>query len=88
MTKDSTRIDGKIFGVSADAITYRFKKMREDLEITDLKFHDLRHEAASRFFEMGVFDTMEVAAITGHKTLNMLKRYTHLKPENLAKKLA
>jgi hypothetical protein len=30
---------------------------------------------------------MEVAAITGHKTLSMLKRYTHLRPEDLAKKL-
>lgn len=30
---------------------------------------------------------MEVAAITGHKTLDMLKRYTHLRAEDLAKKL-
>jgi len=30
---------------------------------------------------------MEVAAITGHKTLEMLKRYTHLRAEDLAKKL-
>lgn len=29
---------------------------------------------------------MEVAAITGHKTLDMLKRYTHLRAEDLAKK--
>jgi hypothetical protein len=31
---------------------------------------------------------MEVASITGHKTLDMLKRYTHLRAEDLAKKLA
>ena len=30
---------------------------------------------------------MEVAAITGHKTLQMLKRYTHLRAEDLAKRL-
>jgi len=30
---------------------------------------------------------MEVSAITGHKTLQMLKRYTHLKAEDLAEKL-
>jgi len=30
---------------------------------------------------------MEVAAITGHKTLVMLKRYTHLRAEDLAQKL-
>lgn len=52
-----------------------------------LHFHDLRHEATSRLFERGVFDSMEVASITGHKTLAMLKRYTHLRAEDLARKL-
>ena len=56
--------------------------------LVNLRFHDLRHEAASRLFEMGVFDIMEVASITGHKTLQMLKRYTHLKAVDLAKKMA
>ena len=55
--------------------------------LMDLRFHDLRHEATSRLFERGVFDSMEVAAITGHKTLQMLKRYTHLRAEDLARKL-
>lgn len=55
--------------------------------LSDLRFHDLRHEATSRLFEKGVFDSMEVASITGHKTLQMLKRYTHLRAEDLAKKL-
>jgi integrase len=56
--------------------------------LTNLVFHDLRHEAASRLFEMGKFDIMEVASITGHRTLGMLKRYTHLKAKDLARKLA
>jgi integrase len=50
-------------------------------------FHDLRHCATSRLFERGL-GLMEVAAITGHKTLAMLHRYTHLKAEDLALKLA
>lgn len=54
--------------------------------ITDLRFHDLRHEATSRLFELGL-DSIEASAITGHKTLSMLKRYTHLRPDDLAKKL-
>jgi integrase len=54
--------------------------------LADLTFHDLRHEATSRFFEKG-FNVMEVASITGHKTLQMLKRYTHLKAEDLAKRM-
>lgn len=55
--------------------------------LMDLRFHDLRHEATSRLFERGVFESMEVAAITGHKTMQMLKRYTHLRAEDLARKL-
>jgi integrase len=54
--------------------------------LTNLRFHDLRHEATSRFFECGL-NPMQVAAITGHKTLQMLKRYTHLKAEDLARLL-
>lgn len=55
--------------------------------LTDLTFHDLRHEATSRLFERDIFDVMEIASITGHKTLAMLKRYTHLRAEDLARKL-
>lgn len=62
------------------------KAIQEDPLLQDLHFHDLRHEATSRLFEKGL-DVMEVASITGHKTLQMLKRYTHLKAENLARKL-
>ena len=54
--------------------------------MVDLRFHDLRHEAASRLFEVGL-NVMEVASITGHKTLQTLKRYTHLRAEELALKL-
>ncbi len=55
--------------------------------VVDFRFHDIRHEATSRFFEKQ-FNMMEVAAITGHKTLQMLKRYTHLKAADLVVRLA
>jgi integrase len=54
--------------------------------LTDLRFHDLRHEATSRLFEKGL-GVMEVASMTGHKSLAMLKRYTHIEAEKLARKL-
>ncbi len=54
-------------------------------DLQDLHFHDLRHEATSRFFELGL-NVVEVAAITGHKDLKMLQRYTHLRAEDLARK--
>lgn len=54
--------------------------------LANLRFHDLRHEATSRLFEkeLGI---MEVASMTGHKSLAMLKRYTHVEAEKLASKL-
>jgi len=79
-------ISGFVFPICADSITRAFTRVCDRAKIKDLRFHDLRHEATSRFFEMG-FETMEVSAITGHKDLSMLKRYTHLKAEDLAKKL-
>jgi site-specific recombinase XerD len=47
---------------------------------------DLRHEATSPFVEKGL-NVMEVASVTGHKTLQMLKRYTHLSATDLAARL-
>jgi integrase len=62
------------------------KLEREDTMLVNLRFHDLRHEAASRLFEKGL-GIMEVASMTGHKSLAMLKRYTHIEAEKLARKL-
>lgn len=54
--------------------------------LIDIHFHDLRHEATSRIAEK-VSNIIELASITGHKDLQMLKRYYHPKAEDLAKKL-
>ena len=61
-------------------------KYRIKLDMEDWRFHDLRHEATSRLFEKGL-NTMEVASITGHEDLRMLKRYTYLRAEDLVKRL-
>lgn len=55
--------------------------------LVDLHFHDLRHESTSRLFEKGL-SVAEVSAITGHLTLQMLKRYTHISPAHLVERLA
>ena len=60
-------------------------KQKENF-LVDIHFHDLRHEATSRLFEKGL-GIMEVASMTGHKSLAMLKRYTHVDAERLAAKL-
>lgn len=82
-----TPIDGgRLFKLKADSVSNYFPIVCEKAGISDLRLHDMRHEATSRLFERG-FTLMEVASITGHKTLAMLKRYTHLSPQDLAEKL-
>jgi len=69
---------------------YRFDRMWQDIKreqkLKDFRFHDLRHEAVSRFVEAG-FSDQEVAAISGHKSMQMLKPYTHLRAEDLVSRL-
>lgn len=69
---------------------YQFEKawssIKKNLKIDDLHFHDLRHEAVSRLVEGGLSD-QEVASISGHKSMQMLRRYTHLRAEDLVAKL-
>ena len=79
-------LDGRVFPLATETVKDAFRRIADSAELQDLRFHDLRHEATSRFFEKGL-DTMEVAAITGHKTLTMLRRYTHLRAADLAQKL-
>jgi site-specific recombinase XerD len=54
--------------------------------LRDVRLHDCRHERVSTLVEAG-FGLMEVAAISGHKTLQCLKRYTHVRTEHLISKL-
>ena len=63
-----------------------FSEARSRAGLTDFKFHDLRHEATSRLVEMRL-SNIEVSSITGHKSLQMLKRYAHLRNEDLVKLL-
>jgi integrase len=69
---------------------YQFSKtwqsIKKKLGMADLHFHDLRHETVSRLVEAG-FSDQQVASISGHKSMQMLKRYTHLRAEDLVAKL-
>jgi integrase len=83
-----------VFGMSGAGIDSAWDRARIAAGIPSgwgddaLHFHDLRHEATSRFFERTDLDIMEIRAITGHKNLQMLARYTHLRTANLADRLA
>lgn len=76
----------KVFSSTANAVTLSWKRLLKRSRVTNLKFHDLRHEAISRFFELGL-SVPEVALISGHKDYRMLFRYTHMKAESVAEKL-
>ncbi|MGO4574093.1 tyrosine-type recombinase/integrase [Microvirga sp. 2TAF3] len=68
------------------AVRQAWERLIVRAQLKDLRFHDLRHEAISRFFEYGL-STPEVSLISGHRDLRMLARYTHLRPADIAKKL-
>ncbi|MEM8519446.1 site-specific integrase [Janthinobacterium sp. CAN_S7] len=78
---------GKVFTYTSNGIKSTWRFMIKSLGIEDLHFHDLRHQAITNLFSLGTLDMMEVAAISGHRSLSMLKRYTHLKGQSLVKKL-
>ncbi len=78
---------GLVLPVQRMTLFHVFKAACARAEIKNMTFHDLRHEAISRLAERGDFSTLELSAISGHKTLQMLKRYTHLQAESLARKL-
>jgi integrase len=76
----------KVFTITRSQLRDAWEAARTNAGIPDIRLHDMRHEATSRLFEKDL-NVMEAASVTGHKTLSMLKRYTHLNPTNIAKKL-
>jgi integrase len=83
---DSCRRDGegndRVFSLTANSLKMAWGRMLEGTGINDLHFHDLRHEAVSRFFEMGL-TVPEVASISGHRNSAMLSRYGHANIERI-----
>ena len=78
--------DGRVFPISAQAVKLAWKRATKRASLEDLHFHDLRHEATSRL-ALRLPNLIELASVTGHKDLRMLKRYYHPRAAELAKKL-
>ena len=81
-----TNRDEVLFPITIKGFEYHWQSICKKASLDDLHFHDLRHEAISRFFEKGL-SVPEVALISGHRDYRMLFRYTHMKPENILGKL-
>lgn len=79
-------IDGKVFPINSFCVASYFIKATKRANIEDFHFHDLRHTAITNMMNK-VSNLIELSAISGHKTLSMLKRYTHINVEDIAKKL-
>ena len=77
---------GRVFPVTGEALKQSFTRAVERAGLGDLHFHDLRHEATSRIApKLG--NVLELSAVTGHMSLQMLKRCFHPMASELARKL-
>lgn len=78
--------DGRLFPISQNSFKLAWRRIQQRSGLKDFRFHDLRHEALSRFCELGL-SIPELSVISGHKDPRMLFRYAHLRADDLAKKL-
>ena len=78
--------DGQLFPIKEHAVSVAFRRAVKRSGLANISFHTLRHEAITRFFEIGL-TIPEVASISGHKSWAMLRRYTHLRSQSLINKL-
>lgn len=79
-------ICGAVFPITACALAANFDKAVARAQLPDLHFHDLRHTAIT-LMATKLPNLIELAAVSGHKSLKMLQRYYHPSPQALALKL-
>ena len=79
-------LNGRVFPINGPNLSSIFDKARKLAKLDDFHFHDLRHMAITRMAER-LPNVIELSAVSGHKSLTMLKRYYHPNPEALAEKL-
>lgn len=85
--KKLPRTGDRIIPLTGNAVRLAWARLTQKAKVENLHFHDLRHEAISRFFEKGL-SIAEIATISGHRDFRMLFRYTHPRAIDIARKLA
>lgn len=73
---------GLIFPYPRKTLAQAFTRASRRAGIEDIRLHDLRHEGISRLFARG-WTIPQVAAVSGHRSWENLRRYTHITPEQL-----
>lgn len=86
MNKVTYKDNKTIFPVTVNSVRCMIKTIHRCSNIKNFRFHDLRHEAITRYFEMGL-SVPEVSIISGHRDYSMLQRYTQITAEDVLKKL-
>ena len=79
-------ISGVVIPVNFFTLDAAFKRARKRAGLDDVRFHDLRRTAITRMAEK-LPNVIELAAVSGHKSLMVLKRYYRPKVQDLALKL-
>ncbi len=79
-------ITGRVIPLTNCALEAAFKKATQRAHLEDVHFHDLRHTAITKMANF-LPNLIELSAVTGHKSLAMLKRYYHPSASELARKL-
>ncbi len=79
--------DPKTLKKITSRLSRQYSRIFEAVGCNDLRFHDLRHEATSRFFERTEMSDIEISKITGHSDSRILARYANLRASDLARKL-
>lgn len=72
---------GAVFPLGKATLDKAWQAARDAAGLHDVRFHDLRHSAAS-YLAMSGASLIDIAAILGHKTLAMVKRYSHLSEQH------
>jgi integrase len=86
LLQESKRETARLFPITANSVRLAWERVTKRAGIDDLHFHDLRHEAISRFFEKGL-TVPEVALVSGHRDMRMLFRYAHATRQRVLAKL-
>jgi len=82
----STKDNERVFPFNKGTVSSMFLEAIKRANLEDVHFHDLRHMAITRISKK-ITNVFELAMISGHRSLSMLQRYTHINPEDLVSKL-
>jgi integrase len=84
---DSNLVFPSAHGRTPACLKKPWERALTEAGIANFRFHDLRHTSASYLAMMGATPT-DIAAVLGHKTLAMVKRYAHLSDQHVSQVVA